>query len=228
MAAPELTFQPLTTSRFADLEALFGQNGACGGGWCMWWRLPRAEYEAGRGERNRRALRRIVASDTAPGVLAYAGKEPVGWCAVEPRSAYPRLARARTLKPVDDAPVWSITCFFVARRWRGKGVARALALAAVEHARSRGARLVEAYPVDPRGELADAFAYTGLASTFLRAGFREVARRSRTRPIVRIATGSGKASRASGPRARRGRGRGRARSRPRTRPSPPSAGRRSR
>jgi GNAT superfamily N-acetyltransferase len=89
---------------------------------------------------------------------------------------------------VDDAPVWSITCFYVARAWRGRGLTRPLALAAVAHARKRGARLVEAYPVDPRGELADAWAYTGLASTFLRAGFREVARRSRTRPIVRKAT----------------------------------------
>ena len=154
----------------------------------MWWRLARARYEAGRGERNRRALRRLVGSGTSPGILAYAGKEPVGWCAVEPRSAYPRLARSRTLKPVDGAPVWSITCFFVARRWRRKGVTRSLALAAVAHARKRGARLVEAYPVDPRGDLADAFVYTGLASTFLRAGFREVARRSATRPIVRRAT----------------------------------------
>lgn len=188
MPAPRLTFKPLTPSRFADLEALFGPNGACGGCWCMWWRLSRAAYDAGRGERNRRALRRLVAAGQVPGILAYAGKEPVGWCAVEPRPAYPRLARARTLKPVDDAPVWSITCFYVARGWRGKGLTRALALAAVAHARRGGARLVEAYPVDPRGALADAWAYTGLASTFLRAGFREVARRSRTRPIVRKAT----------------------------------------
>lgn len=186
--APKLTFKPLTPSRFVDLEALFGPNGACGGCWCMWWRLSRADYHRGRGKSNRRALRRLVGSGTVPGILAYAGKEPVGWCAVEPRSAYPRLARARSLAPVDDAPVWSITCFFVARRWRGKGLTRALAAVAVAHARKRGARLVEAYPVDPRGELADAWAYTGLASTFLRAGFREVARRSPTRPIVRKAT----------------------------------------
>jgi GNAT superfamily N-acetyltransferase len=153
----------------------------------MWWRLPRPAYQAGRGERNRRALKRLVCAGAVPGILAYAGGEPVGWCAVEPREAYPRLARSRTLKPVDDRPVWSITCFYVARPWRGRGVAAALIRAAAAHARGSGARLLEAYPVDPRGRIADAWLYTGLASTFARAGFREVARRSPTRPIVRRA-----------------------------------------
>jgi GNAT superfamily N-acetyltransferase len=137
-------------------------------------------------------LRRLVAGGAVPGLLAYAGREPVGWCAIAPRDEYPRLGRSRTLAPVDDRAVWSITCFFVRRGWRGKGVTRALVDAAVEHVRKRGGRLVEAYPVDPRGATADAWLYTGLASTFLRAGFREVARRSPTRPIVRKAVPAGR------------------------------------
>jgi GNAT superfamily N-acetyltransferase len=185
---PEITFKPLTPSRFPDLERLFGPNGACAGCWCMFWRQTGAEYQARRGEKNRRSLRALVISGRVPGILAYAGKDPVGWCAIEPRQAYARLARGRTLAPVDDQPVWAITCFFVARPWRGKGVTQALIEAAVAHARKRGARLVEAYPVDPRGELADAWLYTGRASTFRRAGFSEVARRSPTRPIVRRGT----------------------------------------
>lgn len=119
------------------------------------------------------------------GLLAYAGGEPVGWVAIEPREAYPRLARSRTLAPVDDRRVWSITCFFVARPARGKGVTRALIDGAVRYARTRGAAVVEAYPVDLGREVADAWVYTGAASTFRELGFREVARRSRTRPIVR-------------------------------------------
>ncbi len=121
------------------------------------------------------------------GLLAYAGAAPVGWIAIEPRSAYPRLARSRVLAPVDERPVWSITCFFVARSHRGKGLTRTLVEAAVRHARSRGGRIVEAYPVDPGGDVSDARMYHGAASTFRALGFEEVARRSRTRPIVRKA-----------------------------------------
>ncbi len=151
----------------------------------MWWRLPRAEWKAGRGQGNRRALRRLVAGGAVPGLLAYAGREPVGWCAVAPRQDCPRLARSRILAPVDDRPVWSITCFFVRRDWRGKGVTRALIEGAAEHVRRHGGRFVEAYPVDPRRPTDAGSLYHGVASTFRRAGFREVARRSPIRPVMR-------------------------------------------
>jgi GNAT superfamily N-acetyltransferase len=190
-AIPRLTFHPLTPDRFPDLERLFGPRGASGGCWCIWWKLSRPEFDAGKGEGNRRALEVAARGGTVPGLLAYAGAEPVGWVAIEPREAYPRFLRSRTLAPVDDAPVWSITCFFVARAWRGKGVTSSLIEAAVKHARRGGARAVEAYPVDPSAPQADAFVYTGIASTFLRAGFREVARRSATRPILRRAVRGG-------------------------------------
>ncbi|HET9594520.1 MAG TPA: GNAT family N-acetyltransferase, partial [Anaeromyxobacteraceae bacterium] len=177
---------PLTRDRFPDLVRLFGARGACGGCWCMWWKLSRPAFDAGKGDGHRRALERRVRSGEIPGLLAYAGGEPVGWVALEPRASYPRLARARTLAAVDDLPVWSITCFFVARAWRGQGVTRALIDAAAAHARAAGAPALEAYPVAPRGRTADAFVYTGLASTFQAAGFAEVARRSPTRPVVRL------------------------------------------
>jgi GNAT superfamily N-acetyltransferase len=151
----------------------------------MWWRLPRARWTAGKGPGNRRALRRIVEAGGVPGLLAYDGDEPVGWVAVEPREAYPVLGRSRTLAAVDGQPVWSVPCFFVGRARRGTGVTRALLEAAVRHARSRGARIVEGYPVEYRGGVADAWVFTGAASTFRKAGFREVARRSPTRPIFR-------------------------------------------
>lgn len=195
-ARARLTFHPVTPDRWPDLERLFGDKGACAGCWCMWWKLPYAEWTAQKGRGNRAALERAVGSGGIPGILAYAGGEPVGWCAIEPRRAYPRLARSRVLKPVDDRDVWSITCFFVARSHRRRGVTRGLVEAAVAHARRRGAALIEAYPVDPRkAAVADAFVFTGLASTFRRAGFEEVARRSATRPIMRRAT-SGRRARA--------------------------------
>jgi GNAT superfamily N-acetyltransferase len=182
---PAVEIHPLTPARWPDLVKLFDPRGACAGCWCMWWRLPRADFDAGRGDGNRRGLERYAKAGHVPGLVAYEAGEPVGWVAIEPREAYSRLGRSRTLAPVDDAPVWSITCFFVARGHRGKGLTRVLIEAAVRHARAGGARIVEAYPVEVRDEVADASVYHGAASTFRALGFEEVARRSPTRPIVR-------------------------------------------
>jgi GNAT superfamily N-acetyltransferase len=184
-AAPELAIHPLTPERWPDFVRLFGPRGACAGCWCTWWRLAKPEWKRGQGDVNRRRQERYVKAGNVAGLLAYAAEEPVGWVAIEPRASYPRLARSRTLAPVDDRPVWSITCFFVARPHRGKGLTRALIEAAVRLARSRGAGIVEAYPVERGREVADAWMYTGAASTFRAVGFVEVARRTRTRPIVR-------------------------------------------
>lgn len=152
----------------------------------MYWRLQRSVYERQKGARNKRALKKIVTKGPPPGVLAYAGRQPIGWCALAPRATYPVLANSRVLKPVDDQPVWSVTCFFIRRDWRRKGVSAKLLAAATAFAIKHGARVVEGYPTDPkRGPQADAFVWTGLLGSFSRAGFTEVARRSPTRPIMR-------------------------------------------
>src|SRR5258707_9865563 len=113
MSSPKLVFHPVTAERWPDLERLFGERGACGGCWCMTWRLPRAEWERGKKTGNRLALKTIVDEDRQPGVLAYAGAEPIGWCAIAPRAEYVALERSRVLAPLDDKPVWSISCLFV-------------------------------------------------------------------------------------------------------------------
>ncbi len=180
------TFRPLTSERWPDLEELFGTRGASGGCWCMWWRLPRAQYEAQKGEANKDALRAIVRAGRVPGLLAYAADRPIAWCAVAPREEFPVLARSRTLKPIDDAPVWSVVCLFVAKPHRRRGITPRLLGAAVDYAARHGARIVEGYPVEPRsGAVPDAFAWTGTVSAFRRAGFVEALRRSPTRPIMR-------------------------------------------
>ena len=181
----KLTFAPLTPSRWSDLERLFGARGACGGCWCMAWRVPRSQWEAQKGLPNKRALRRLVDAGPPPGVLAYRDGVPVGWCAVAPRASYPVLSRSRVLAPVDDRAVWSITCLFVRKAERRQGVSRRLLQAAVAFARSNGARIVEGYPVEPDRDQPDPFVWTGLASAFRAAGFHEVARRSAARPIMR-------------------------------------------
>jgi GNAT superfamily N-acetyltransferase len=152
----------------------------------MWWRIPRSEFERSKGSPNKRAMRRIVASGEVPGILAYHEGRPVGWCSIGPRERFPALERSRILARVDEKPVWSIVCFFVARPERRRGVSLRLLRASVDHARRNGARIVEGYPVEPRSErMADAFVWTGTAAAFRKAGFREVARRSETRPIMR-------------------------------------------
>ena len=189
----KLQFQALTPSRWHDLEKLFGERGACGGCWCMWWRMKRAEFKQKKDEKNKKAFKKIVASGEIPGIIAYVGGEPVGWCALAPREKYPLLENSRVLARIDDQPVWSVVCFFVAKPFRGKGVTGQLAKAAVAYARKRGAKIVEGYPVEPKkGRMPDPFVYTGLVSTFRSAGFVETLRRSETRPIMRYSIGSRK------------------------------------
>ena len=183
---PNLEFHPLTIDRWHDFERLFGDRGACGGCWCMWWRMKRSEFEKQRGDGNRRAMRRIVRSGEVPGILAYAGPEPVGWCSVAPRERFPALERSRVLKPVDNASVWSIVCFFISKAHRDRGLSAKLLLAAIEYVRERSGKILEGYPIEPKKDrMPPAFVWTGLASAFKGSGFTEVARRSETRPIMR-------------------------------------------
>jgi GNAT superfamily N-acetyltransferase len=153
----------------------------------MWLRRSRAQFAQHKGPGNRRALKRLVDTDRVPGVLAYADGQPVGWCSIAPREEFPRLEASRTLARVDDHPVWSVVCFYVARPWRGRGVTVGLLRAAVAYARKMGATIVEGYPVEPRTpDMPGVFAWPGLVSAFRQAGFTEVARRSAVRPIMRM------------------------------------------
>jgi GNAT superfamily N-acetyltransferase len=181
----QLEFQPLTPNRLGDLELLFGERGACGGCWCMYWRLTRAQYNIGKGEKNRRAMKAIVQAGETPGILAYADGEPVAWCSVAPRESFSALDRSRILKPVDDRAVWSVACLFVDKKHRRQGLSVKLLKAAIDFVGKRGGRIIEGYPVEPKKDQPDAFVWTGLASAFIKAGFKEVERRSESRPIMR-------------------------------------------
>lgn len=183
-------FEPLIAARWPDFERLLGPRGACAGCWCMFWKLPSKDFQAHLYDGNREAQKAIVHSGVIPGLLAYSGDAASGRIAVEPRRSYPRLNRSRVLKPVDDQPAWSITCFFVSRKFRGKGLMIRLLRAAIDYVRDRGGRIVEGYPVEPAGaRVPAASAYTGLAAAFCQAGFKEVARNSKTRPIFRYTIG---------------------------------------
>lgn len=184
---PELKVRPATPSRWGDIEELFGERGACGGCWCMAWRLRNKDWVAGKGAANRRAFKKIVDAGEAPGVLGYLGRKPVAWCAVAPREAYSFLSRSRVLKPVDEQPVWSISCLFVLKPHRRQGISVKMLQGAVEHAARKGAKIVEGYPVVPSMERTpDPFLWTGTPSAFRKAGFSEACRRSPTRPVMRV------------------------------------------
>jgi GNAT superfamily N-acetyltransferase len=186
MSDSGLVYQPVTPDRWGDFETLFGPRGACGGCWCMWWRVKRSIFDAQKGEGNRLIMRAIIASGEVPGLLAYDSGEPVGWCSIAPRTTFPVLGRSRILKPVDDRSVWSVVCFFIEKGHRRQGLSVGLLRAAVDYAKENGAEIVEGYPVEPKGASApDVFVFTGLVEAFRQAGFVEVLRRSPTRPIMR-------------------------------------------
>lgn len=177
---------PVDSGRWPDLKRLFGPNGAWSGCWCMYMRQTSAEFAARAGEKNRRALKRLVDRDRVPGLIGYEDGEPVGWVSVAPRSEFKRLDRSPVTKPVDDTPVWSIVCFYIKAGHRRRGVGRRLLEAAVEHVARNGGGVVEAYPVDPGdAKLSNPDAWPGVAAMFEEAGFAEVARRKSRRPIMR-------------------------------------------
>ena len=178
----KLTVRPLTPDLWPVLEDLFGENGAVGGCWCMYWRIGRAYRERPHGE-NRATFREVVKHGPPPGLLAFDGDMAVGWCQLTPRDALPWLDRTWRLKSVDDVPVWSLSCFYVLKGYRRRGVTSALVAAAVKAAQRAKAPALEAYPLD--AELTPSSTSTGYASTFARAGFKTVARRVPPRPIMR-------------------------------------------
>ena len=181
-----LTFQPLTEKTWTDFERLFGDRGACGGCWCMSWRQTRAEHAARKGAANKRAMRRLVANDKQLGILAYDGQAPVGWCALAPREDFTRLGASRVLRPIDAEPVWSIPCFFLAKPYRRRGLSTEILRGVIAYCRATEVPVIEAYPVIPYSpEMPAAFAWTGMLSSFLKAGFQEERRWSKSRPIVR-------------------------------------------
>ena len=180
-----LLFFAATKDRWRDLEKLFGERGACAGCWCMVWRRPRKEYEAGKGTGNKRALKKLVTSGEVPGILAYDGDKPIGWCSVAPRDTFLTLQKSRALAPIDSKPVWSISCLFIDKLYRKQGVAVAILKAACDYVRSQGGKIVEGYPSITAKKLPDAWVWTGVLPAYLSAGYKEVKRPSASRAIVR-------------------------------------------
>ena len=181
----KLKFAPLNLSKWKDFEKLFGERGACGGCWCMTWRRKKSDFIKGKGEGNKMEMKKLVLRGKAPGIIAYLESEPIGWCSVAKRDEFPALERSRVLAKVDEKPVWSITCLFVSKPYRKMGVSVKLLKAAAAHTGKCGGKIVEGYPYEIKSNLPDPFVWTGLYAAYKNAGFKEVIRRSKTRPIMR-------------------------------------------
>ncbi len=183
----DIRILPLTPGTWEPFTRLFGEKGACGNCWCMYYRLSNTDFREGKQHNgNREAMKTLVMKGAPTGLIAFYEGHPVGWCAFAPREDFAKLARSRVHKPIDDQAVWSIPCFFIDKRFRRKGLSVAILKKIVDYAREHGIRVIEAYPTIPtQEELPDSFAWIGLYKSFERAGFEIVDRTSRHRPMVR-------------------------------------------
>ena len=189
MITQKIKIHPLTIDRWMDLVALFGEHGAQGGCWCMWWRLRPKDYDKNAGERNEYAFKKLVDSKQPVGLLAYMNGKVVGWCSIAPREQLIRVRTSTTWRPVDELPVWAISCFFINMEHRGKQITKQLLNDAIKYARKNGVIAIEAYPKDITHATKrdkDRALYFGTTKMFKEAGFEEVIRRHPSFPIMRL------------------------------------------
>jgi GNAT superfamily N-acetyltransferase len=195
---PAISVVPANRGSWDDLQTVFGERGEAHRCQCQWFKVPAAEWRAlGLGDRAERLRGQTdcgaAESGSSSGLVAYLEDEPVGWCAIEPRTSYPRLLNSRVPwsgreESKDDAGVWAVTCFVTRTGYRRRGVSRALAAAAVDYAKQGGARAIEGYPivVRPGQEFSWGELYVGSRGIFADAGFREVSRPTERRVVMRL------------------------------------------
>jgi GNAT superfamily N-acetyltransferase len=198
MTDDPISVVPANQASWDDLQTVLGERGEAHRCQCQWFKVPAAQWRALSLEDRAEALRAQTEcgypdAGTTSGLIAYLDEEPVGWCAVEPRTEYPRLLGSRVVwagraESKTDEGVWAVTCFVTRAGYRRRGVSRALAAAAVDFARQRGARAIEGYPIaaKPGQEFSWGELYVGSRSAFAAAGFREISRPTERRVVMRV------------------------------------------
>jgi GNAT superfamily N-acetyltransferase len=187
-------FQPLRQKNWKDYEQLMGEKGGCGGCWCMLFRLPDKQFQANKTGGNKIAMKELAGASKQLGLIAYKGKEPIGWIAFAPREEYIKLDNSRSFKRIDDKPVWSITCFFIKKEYRNLGLSKQLIKGAIDFAKDLPAgkagkkiQTLEAYPAIPYSEKVPApFLWVGILSAFTDNGFKVVQQNGKSRAMVRL------------------------------------------
>ena len=154
----------------------------------MTWRLLSKDYEKNKGVHNRELFYQLTKNKEPLGIIAFDNRRPIGWCSISPREKLIRLENSRLFKKIDDTPVWSITCMFIKKEYRKKGISSMLIKEASIYAFSKGAKVIEAYPVisAKNKPMPDVFVYYGLVNAFNNAGFRKVKQASENRLIMRL------------------------------------------
>ncbi|MGE3874921.1 MAG: GNAT family N-acetyltransferase [Parvibaculaceae bacterium] len=184
------TVRPLTLSRWPDVEDLFGpEKGANSGCWCMWPRLTGADFKAMGKDKRKKAFKSCVATGPVPGLLLYEKDQAIGWVAVSPRSRVVRFGKARTSAletGKDPRTHYAITCFYVRTGYRKRGLMADLARAAIDYARKKNAEAIDVCPIETDKPLMWGEGFVGIVSVFRKLGFKEVARRSPRRPLMRL------------------------------------------
>jgi GNAT superfamily N-acetyltransferase len=194
----DLAIVPANEASWDDLAAIFGTTDYPGRCQCQHYKVPGWSWRDSTQEQRSAMLRAQTAcgnpnAETTSGLVAYLGGEPVGWVAVEPRTAYPKLRTSRVPwtdrnEDKDDDGVWAVTCFTVRKGFRGRGLTYSLAKATIDHARDRGARALEAYPMitQPGKEITWGETHVGTRQVFAEAGFAEITHPTPRRVVLRI------------------------------------------
>lgn len=185
--AGQFAIEPLQKKNWKKFEQLFGEKGACGNCWCMYFRTKKSEFLEGKlNKGNKKEMKSLVDENKPVGLLGLLKGEPIAWCAFAPREHFIKLENSRVHKRIDDKQVWSIPCFFIDEKFRRRGISVELLKGVINYARDHNIKIIEAYPAIPtREKLPDAFAWIGLYKSFERAGFKIVDRKSKNRPMVR-------------------------------------------
>ena len=187
----QIKSEPLTKNNWHLFEELMGEKGGCGGCWCMLFRVPYKQFLSNKYEGNKDMMREIVLGNGPTGLIAMYQKKAVGWVAFAPREDYIKIENARTLKRIDDKPVWSITCFFIKKEFRRIGVSSMMVRAVIDYANKNNIETLEAYPVIPYADKTPPpFLWVGILSAFISNGFKVVQQNGKSKMIVRRETRS--------------------------------------
>ena len=198
MVEAAISVVPANEASWEDLQTVFGTKGEAHWCQCQWFKVRASQWRSVPTQERADRLRGQTRcgdpdAGSTTGLVAYLDGEPVGWCAVEPRTAYERLLRGRlpwTGRDEDkaDPGVWAVTCFVTRVGFRRRGVSRALARAAVDFARERGARAIEGYPliIQPGQEFSWGELFVGSRGVFADAGYAEVSQPTTRRVVMRI------------------------------------------
>jgi GNAT superfamily N-acetyltransferase len=183
----QVKFETLTAVNWPLFEQLMGEKGGCGGCWCMYFRLPDKDFKQNKHAGNKSMMHQLVKAAKPVGLMAIYKNEAIGWVALSPREDLYRIERSRTLKRIDDKQVWSVSCFFIKKEYRKKGLSQLLIKAVITYAHKNNIATLEAYPVIPyAAKSADVFLWTGILSAFTDNGFKVVKASGRSKTMVRL------------------------------------------